>query len=499
MRVFRDIGVGRHDLTPQNSTLFTPRTLPSGASRLNLSSALISRKNPHFWTGTNYDERVKGSNSRRENFVIMKPEEEIQRLKAALKASEAVQMELDRNVFHLRTLYDVSRDIYHSIEPDKIIRNFLLMAMGNFGSKRGFVALSSVSSKKIEYFESLGYLDTEQTAVVQKIEKILSLEKPNQWFNRSSNLQKNDLLPPKVEYFSSFIVEEEWQSFIGLGEKLVGQGYDGGDQELMDTLINNLIVALKNAKSFEEIWALNMDLRDKNIELEKTLAKLKNAMRKVEILESVKDNLSKFVPVTVSRMIEQSPTGDNLKQKMQDLSVLFLDIEGYTRLCEKLGGDEVNSIIEKHFSVFMDAIHDNGGDVNETAGDGLMVLFLDEDKKKNAINAARTALKVKKETTRIFSTIGSLYKPLEINMGINSGSALVGAAKFDSYTGSRWTYTARGGAVNLAARIGKLATGGRILVSRKTSERLTGRYRTDNLGLFELKNISRKVEIFRLT
>jgi class 3 adenylate cyclase len=371
--------------------------------------------------------------------------------------------------------------------------------MGNFGSKRGFVVLSSVSSKKIEYFESLGYLDAEQTAVVQKIEKILSWEKPKQWFNQSSNLQQNDLLPPKVEYFSSFFVEEEWWSFIGLGEKLVGQGYDRGDQELMDTLINNLIVALKNAKSFEEIWALNMDLRDKNIELEKTLAKLKNAVRKVEILESVKENLSKFVPITVSRMIEQSPAGENLKQKKQDLSVLFLDIEGYTRLCEKLGGDEVNSVIEKHFSVFMDAIHDNGGDVNETAGDGLMVLFLDEDKKKNAIDAARTALKVKQETTRIFSTIGSLYKPLEINMGINSGSALVGAAKFDSYTGSRWTYTARGDAVNLAARIGKLATGGRIMVSRKTSERLTGRYRTDSLGLLKLKNISRKVEIFRLT
>ena len=429
----------------------------------------------------------------------MKLREEIQRLKAALKESEAVQMKLDRKVFHLRTLYDVSRDIYHSTEPDKIIRNFLLMAMGNFGSKQGFVALSSVSSKKIEYFESLGYLEDEQTAVVQKIEKILSWEKPKQWFNRSSNLQQNDLLPPKVEYFSIFFVEEEWRSFIGLGEKLVGQEYDRGDQELMDTLINNLIVALNNAKSFEEIWSLNIELHDKNIELEKTVDKLKNAMRKVEILESVKENLSKFVPVTVSRMIEQSPAGESLKQKKQELSILFLDIEGYTRLCEKLGGDEVNSIIEKHFSVFMDAIHANRGDVNETAGDGLMVLFLNEDTKKSAMDAARTALAIKKETTRIFNKIGSLYKPLEINMGINSGIALVGAAKFDSYTGSRWTYTARGGAVNIAARIGKLATGGRILVSRRTSERLAGRYRTNSLGLFKLKNISREVEIFRLT
>lgn len=429
----------------------------------------------------------------------MNPKEEIQRLKAALKASEAVQVKLDRNVFHLKTLYDVSRDIYSSIESEKIIRNFLLMAMGNFGSKRGFVALSSVSSKKIESFESLGYRDAEKTDVVLVVEKIILLEKPKQWFGRSSNLKQKNLFPPKAEYFSVFFIEKEWQGFIGLGAKLVDEAYNDGDHELLDTLLNNLVVALKNAKFFEEIWALNLDLHDKNIELEKTLDKLKNAMRKVEILESVKDNLSKFVPVTVSRMIEQSPTGNSLEQKKQDLSILFLDIEGYTRLCEKLGSDEVNSVIEKHFSVFMDAIHDNGGDVNETAGDGLMVLFLDEDKKKNAIDAARTALTVKKETQRIFREIGTLYKPLEINMGVNSGTALVGAAKFDSYTGSRWTYTARGGVVNLAARIGGMATKGSILVSRRTSERLADHYSTKSLGLFKLKNIAEEIEIFSLT
>ena len=102
-------------------------------------------------------------------------------------------------------------------------------------------------------------------------------------------------------------------------------------------------------------------------------------MRKVEILESVKENLSKFVPQAVSSAIEKSPTGTMPVSQNHDLSVLFLDIEGYTSLTEKLGGSEVNTIIEKHFSVFMDAIHANNGDVNETAGDGLMVLFLDKD------------------------------------------------------------------------------------------------------------------------
>ena len=57
----------------------------------------------------------------------MNTKEEIQSLKAALRQAEVIQMQLDRNVFHLKTLYDVSCDIYSSIETQKIIRNFLLI------------------------------------------------------------------------------------------------------------------------------------------------------------------------------------------------------------------------------------------------------------------------------------------------------------------------------------------------------------------------------------
>jgi len=180
-------------------------------------------------------------------------------------------------------------------------------------------------------------------------------------------------------------------------------------------------------------------------------------MKKVEILESVKENLSKFVPHAVSNAIERSPTGHMPESRNHDLSVLFLDIEGYTKLTEKLGGREVNTIIEKHFSVFMDAIHAHNGDVNETAGDGLMVLFLDKDQTANAMDAVRTAVTIQEETARIGKDIFSLVKPLEINIGINSGRALVGATRFDSLAGTWWTYTARGSLVNVAARIGAMA------------------------------------------
>jgi class 3 adenylate cyclase len=221
-------------------------------------------------------------------------------------------------------------------------------------------------------------------------------------------------------------------------------------------------------------------------------------MRKVEILESVKDNLSKFVPATVSRMIEKSPTGSIPESRRQDLSVLFLDIEGYTRLCEKLGSQETNNIIEKHFSVFMDAIYANNGDVNETAGDGLMVLFLNEDQETNALEAVRAAITIRKEAIRICQECAALYRPLDINMGINSGQALVGAAKFETYSGARWTYTARGQLTNIAARIGAEASRGSIYLSTETARRVARHFMPKPVGTFKLKNVSGEIDIFEI-
>ena len=138
--------------------------------------------------------------------------------------------------------------------------------------------------------------------------------------------------------------------------RLVDAGYSRSDQAVLGTLVNDLVVVLKHAMSFAEIKKLNKNLQEKNTELQNALHELKAAMRRVEILEGVKTKLSKFVPATVSRLIDKTPTGSIPDRRRQDLSILFLDIEGYTRLCEKLGSSEVAIIIEKHFSVFMDAI-----------------------------------------------------------------------------------------------------------------------------------------------
>ncbi|MCK5418706.1 MAG: hypothetical protein KAI93_09375, partial [Desulfobacterales bacterium] len=313
-----------------------------------------------------------------------------------------------------------------------------------------------------------------------------------------AKLMLQDFLPPSLDFIQGFTVEKDCPGVFGLGAKLIGDPYNENEKELLDTLVNNLIVALKNARSFEEIKKLNRNLEAKNIELEKALSELKAAMRKVEILESIKADLSKFVPNTVTRMIEKSPASDILEAKERDVTVLFLDIEAYAKITEDIGATEVNALVEKYFSVFMDAIYENNGDVVETAGDGLMVLFLTEDDAIHALEAVRAAQTIKEKACLINAECSLDSQPLVINIGICSGQAFVGASKFESYTGSRWAYASHGNTTNIAARICGQATGGAVLASRSTVERVKDKFSFETLGHFALKNLSEKVEIFAL-
>jgi class 3 adenylate cyclase len=426
-------------------------------------------------------------------------QEQIDLLRNSLQQAENIQMELDRRVYYLKTLYDISKDIFGSVEYEQILKNFLMMTMGNFGVVEGFILTVDIPSREISGFVSVGFQEDDNALLKTGASEILLSPDLVKSIQNETDLKDQGLLPSQMICALAFEVDQDSNGLLGLGSKLIGDSYTSDDEELLDTLVNNLVVALKNARSFQEIKGLNQNLQDKNIQLETALNQLKASMRKVELLESIKENLSKFVPITVSRMIEKSPTSSIPESKKQDLSVLFLDIEGYTKLTEKLGSSETNEVIEKHFSAFMDAIYANNGDVNETAGDGLMVLFLNEDKQTSALEAVRTALKIRQEAVRIFEECDSLqYRPLDINMGINSGEALVGAAKFETYSGSRWTYTARGSLTNIAARIGAQATRGGIYLSKSTADRIKEHFSPKPKGKFNLKNVSEEIEIFEL-
>jgi CheY-like chemotaxis protein len=116
------------------------------------------------------------------------------------------------------------------------------------------------------------------------------------------------------------------------------------------------------------------DFLTKPVNQRELLARMQTALRlkhtvdgKLSELRRAKDHFAKFVPEAVKRLVAANPEAPALAKHACDVSVLFLDIAGYTRLCGSCPGG-AESAGRTLFFDFPDRIHEAGGDINETAG-----------------------------------------------------------------------------------------------------------------------------------
>src|SRR6059036_385926 len=131
-------------------------------------------------------------------------------MKKRLRDAARTQRELEKRMFHLKTLYDVSREIGFLIDTRAIMKNLLMMVIGTFGVERGLILLVDV-----------GFLSNVQASL-------------------------------NLHVWIPFEVNEYLKGGIGLGEKLTGDAYTPDDSELLVTLANQAAIA-KNATAHEEV------------------------------------------------------------------------------------------------------------------------------------------------------------------------------------------------------------------------------------------------------
>ena len=170
----------------------------------------------------------------------------------------------------------------------------------------------------------------------------------------------------------------------------------------------------------------------------------------------------------------------------KDVSVLFVDMRGFTPLCESMPPDTLVATLGQYRDVFVDAVHDAGGTVVSFTGDGLMAIYgAPDDLPNHAEAAVKSALDMVAGARRIAErAIARGEVGIRIGVGVNCGTALVGIFK----ASSRHEYGALGDIVNVAARLETLTKecGYPIVVSAAVNARLPAGHGHD-LGPRELK------------
>jgi class 3 adenylate cyclase/HAMP domain-containing protein len=264
----------------------------------------------------------------------------------------------------------------------------------------------------------------------------------------------------------------------------------------LGTAINDMTAHLAHAQQ---------ELAARNTELATALESLQASRQRLEVLEQLKGELSKFVPDAVKELLERDPTATALEKRTEEVSVLFLDITGYTRLSEQLEPKRLNQLVQTYFGSFLEIIRAEHGDVNETAGDGLMVIFQPASQARperpaadHALNATRAAFTIRQKTLDLNEEYADMFPPIQLHMGINTGPALLGATKLGGTGAQRWTFTATGPTTNIAARLAASSAGGDIIVGPATADRIKNRFVLEALGERTFKNVSQPLAVYRV-
>jgi len=174
-----------------------------------------------------------------------------------VKKGKHSQRELERRMFHLKTLYDLGQEIGYLRGTDEITKSLLMMMIGTFGASSGFILLCDVSRGKIETFTQRGMGRNSPDIFSRAIEsgcfrELNEITDPL-IFDESSQVKGEkrflDLLFSfHIKIWIPFNIDSNLRGGIGLGEKLSGDLYTSDDQELLSTMARQGAVAIENAR-----------------------------------------------------------------------------------------------------------------------------------------------------------------------------------------------------------------------------------------------------------
>jgi adenylate cyclase len=175
--------------------------------------------------------------------------------------------------------------------------------------------------------------------------------------------------------------------------------------------------------------------------------------------ERLREAFGAFVDPTLTERVLVE--GTDLRGEEIEVSVLFLDVRGFTEFAERAAAQEVVACLNQLYEVVVPVIQSHGGHANKFVGDGLLAVFGAPERHPD--HAAR-AVAAACEIARLVRE--GVSGGLRVGLGVNSGRVVVGTIG----GGGRRDFTVIGAPVNTAARVEAATrlTGDDILITETT-------------------------------
>ena len=189
-------------------------------------------------------------------------------------------------------------------------------------------------------------------------------------------------------------------------------------------------------------------------------------------------------------------TKQALEGERRHVTVVFMDVVGFTSMAEPADPEEVHNLMNRCFEVVLERVHHYEGTINQFTGDGVMALFgaplALEDAPRRAVAASLSVQRALEPLRReVRERLGTDFR---LRIGVHSGLVVVGAIGDDL----RMDYTAVGDTTNLASRLEALASPGSVLISEATKHQIEGFFELRDHGTLPIRGRQQPLRVFEV-
>ncbi len=211
----------------------------------------------------------------------------------------------------------------------------------------------------------------------------------------------------------------------------------------------------------------------------------------------IHDSFAHFLAPQIVDELVRSPKSLQLSAEAREVTLLFTDLAGFTRLVDTVAPDRLVPALNGYLDTVIEAVLRHGGAVDKIVGDAVHAMFSapvpDPDHRRHALACALDIESASEAYRARMRTDGLSFG--ETRIGVNSGPALVG----NFGNSKRFDYTAHGSTVNLAARLEEANKlfGTRICVSDDARTPLEGGVFRE-IGTVDVRGLADGVRVFEL-
>jgi len=205
--------------------------------------------------------------------------------------------------------------------------------------------------------------------------------------------------------------------------------------------------------------------------------------------------LKRFFSPQLAELIVAGGADDPLRTHRREVTVVFLDLRGFTAFTETAEPEELMGVLREYHAEMGRLILAHEGTLERFTGDGMMIFFNDPVPVENPTERAiRMAVAMRDRVAELAKGWRKQGYVLDLGVGIAHGYATIGAIGFEG----RWDYGALGAVTNLAARLCGEARPGQILVARRVLTMVEELVEAESVGELTLKGLLRPVPAFEL-